>query len=217
MSKIRFRTATLVTIGAVLMAGCGTGGTVAEVEQTSPSATESAQPTEVEDQTTEVDEQTTAPMEMDDPTDGAPQATASEQSTSMDDMDMAMAGDFGEPADPDDATRTVEVSLSNDLAFEPATFDAEVGDVITFTITNTGDIEHEFVLGDEAAQQQMGEEMASGEDHGHAGDMTNAVTIHGGETAELTWRFTTPGTVLIGCHVPGHWEGGMRGEVVVAG
>lgn len=132
-----------------------------------------------------------------------------------DDMDMDMSGDFGEPAEASEADRTVEVNVDDDLAFEPAQFEAEVGEVITFQISNTGSVEHEFVLGDQEAQDQMAEMMDSGDDHAHSGDMGNAVTIHAGETAELTWRFTTEGTVLIGCHVPGHWEAGMQGAVTV--
>lgn len=46
-------------------------------------------------------------------------------------------------------------------------------------------------------------------------EMGNAVTVHAGETAELTWRFTRAGTVLLGCHVQGHYEAGIRGEVTV--
>ena len=133
----------------------------------------------------------------------------------MDDgMDMGMSG-FGEPADPSEADRTIEVNVDNDLAFEPADFEVAPGEVVTFRITNTGDVEHEFVLGDEAAQDEMAAMMEGGDGHGHSGEMSNAVTIHAGETGELTWRFTSEGTVLIGCHVPGHWEAGMQGTVTV--
>lgn len=130
--------------------------------------------------------------------------------------DMAMGGSYGEPADPPEADRTIEVNVDNDLAFEPAEFEVGVGEVITFVISNTGDVEHEFVLGDQDAQEEMAQMMDSGEDHAHsAGEMSNAITIDAGETAELTWRFSEPGTVLVGCHVPGHWEAGMRGTVTV--
>lgn len=127
--------------------------------------------------------------------------------------DMAMGGSYGEPADPSEADRTIEVNVDNDLAFEPAEFDVSVGEVITFDISNTGDVEHEFVLGDEEAQEEMAEMMDAGEDHAHSGEMSNAITIHAGETAALTWRFDEPGTMLVGCHVPGHWEADMRGTV----
>lgn len=134
-----------------------------------------------------------------------------------DDMDMDMSGAYGEPADASDADRTIEVVVDNEFAFQPAEHEVAAGEVVTFRITNTGDLEHEFVLGDEQAQQQMGEQMDEGDDgHAHSGEMSNAVTVHAGEEAELTWRFPDDAvTVLIGCHVPGHWEAGMRGSVTV--
>lgn len=137
-----------------------------------------------------------------------------DETMDMDD-DMAMGGSYGEPADPSEADRTIEVNVDNDLVFEPAEFEVSAGEVITFVISNTGDVEHEFVLGDEEAQEEMAQMMDSGEGHAHSGEMGNAVTIHAGETAELTWRFSEPGTVLVGCHVPGHWEAGMQGTVTV--
>lgn len=140
--------------------------------------------------------------------------------TEMDDMDMGddmdMSGTFGEPADASEADRTIEVTVDNEFAFEPAEYEVATGEVVTFRISNTGDMEHEFVLGDEQAQQQMADEMAEDDGHGHSGEMSNAVTIHPGEEAELTWRFPDEATtVLVGCHVPGHYEAGMRGTVTV--
>jgi uncharacterized cupredoxin-like copper-binding protein len=134
------------------------------------------------------------------------------------DEDMDMSGSYGEPAEASEAERTIEVAVDNDLAFKPDEFEVAAGEVVTFRIANSGDIEHEFVLGDEQAQEQMAEEMAEGDDdgHEHSGEMSNAVTIHPGEEAELTWRFPDESTtVLIGCHLPGHYEGGMQGSVTV--
>ncbi|MDX1619998.1 MAG: plastocyanin/azurin family copper-binding protein [Nitriliruptorales bacterium] len=162
-------------------------------------------------------------------TDSTPTAAETTDDMAMDDMgsetemasdgemDMDMSGTYGEPADPSEADRTIEVNVDNDLAFEPADLTVAVGEVITFRITNTGQVEHEFVLGDEEAQQEMAEMMESGDDHAHSGEMSNAVTVHAGETAELTWRFTQAGTVLIGCHVPGHYDAGMTGTVTIEG
>ena len=138
-----------------------------------------------------------------------------EDSMGSEDMGMDMSGSYGEPADASEADRTIEINVDNDLAFEPADFEVAVGEVVTFRLSNTGDVEHEFVLGDQAAQDEMAEMMESGDDHGGSGEMSNAVSVHPGETEELTWRFTSEGTVLIGCHVPGHWEAGMQGTVTV--
>jgi uncharacterized cupredoxin-like copper-binding protein len=43
------------------------------------------------------------------------------------------------------------------------------------------------------------------------------VTIPAGETIELSWTFTEAGTVLIGCHQPGRYAGGMKGQISVEG
>ncbi len=36
-----------------------------------------------------------------------------------------------------------------------------------------------------------------------------------GKTGEMGWRFTRAGTFYFGCLIPGHFEAGMIGKVVV--
>lgn len=124
---------------------------------------------------------------------------------------------FGEPADSADADRVIEVTTTNDLTFEPAEFTVAEGEVITFRISNDGDIEHDFVIGDEEAQTEHEAEM---EEMRESGEMTmhddpNAVEVPSGGTAEITWHFTEAGTVLIGCHVKGHYDAGMKATITV--
>jgi len=68
-------------------------------------------------------------------------------------------------------------------------------------------------LGDQNAQDEHEAEMA--EMSGMAHDEPNVVTIPAGGTAELTWRFGEDGTVLIGCHQPGHYAAGMTGRITI--
>ena len=155
---------------------------------------------------------------------------ASDEPTSDDmDDDMAEMDDhdgadddfaFGRPADATEADRTIEIHTDNELAFDPDEVTVTAGETITFTITNDGDLPHDFVIGDEAAQEEHGEEMAEmddemteeGEEHGDA----NAVSVPPGETVDLTWTFDgeTDG-LLYGCHEPGHYDAGMLGEIRV--
>ena len=124
---------------------------------------------------------------------------------------------FGEPADAADADRTIEIEANNDLRFGPDSVTVSNGETITFRITNTGTLEHDFLLGDEEAQEEheaeMMEMMESGEEMEHSDP--NAVSLPVGETVELTWHFTEPGTVLFGCHVTGHYAAGMKGTITV--
>jgi uncharacterized cupredoxin-like copper-binding protein len=59
----------------------------------------------------------------------------------------------------------------------------------------------------------MQEEGAGGMVH----DEPNAVSLEAGESKEITWYFADEGTTLIGCHEPGHYDGGMKGTITVSG
>jgi len=52
-------------------------------------------------------------------------------------------------------------------------------------------------------------------DAGHGGSGANKVKVDPGRTGELTYTFADTGTLIIGCHEPGHWESGMKASVVV--
>ena len=119
---------------------------------------------------------------------------------------------FGAPADAGDADRTVQVEALDSLEFDPARLKVRRGQAITFVVTNKGDDDHEFVLGDRSYQDDHAQQM---EDGGHFHGSGNAVTVPPGETAEITWLFESSGEVLFACHVAGHYEGGMVGSIAV--
>jgi uncharacterized cupredoxin-like copper-binding protein len=142
---------------------------------------------------------------------GCGDSTSATTATGMEEMESEFS--FGQPAGVADADRTIEIVASDDLTFDPAEITVSPGEVITFRVTNDGQIPHDFVLGDEAAQDEHEEEMAEMEGMEH--DEPNTVTLAAGETKELTWRFAENGTVIFGCHEPGHYDGGMLGHVTV--
>jgi uncharacterized cupredoxin-like copper-binding protein len=144
-----------------------------------------------------------------------PDGTQVEDGQEDDGHDEAFA--FGEPADASDADRTIEITMLDTMQFEPDDFEVAEGETVTFSITNTGVLDHDFTLGDEATQDAHEEEMAEMSDDGHDGADANAVLVEAGQTEELTWTFTTADELLIGCHVPGHYEAGMVAQLQVAG
>lgn len=119
---------------------------------------------------------------------------------------------FGEPGDPAVADRVIEITGTDDFRFDPAQIIVEPGETVTFRVINAGNQIHDFTLGDEATQAEHAEEMMGGMT---MADEPNAITLAAGETKEITWRFIRAGTVLIGCHQPGHYEGGMKGSITV--
>lgn len=118
---------------------------------------------------------------------------------------------FGGPGDPDAAAQTIEVTATDPYRFDPEALEVGAGETVTFVVTNEGDQKHEFVLGDRDYQEGHAEAMAAGEMH-HEG---NAVSVAPGATEELTWTFPDEGEVLYGCHVQGHYQGGMVGVIRV--
>jgi uncharacterized cupredoxin-like copper-binding protein len=116
----------------------------------------------------------------------------------------------GPTAAPTAAPR-IDVRLTDEMRIEPAEMNVPAGVPVTFVVTNVGQIEHEFYLGDEAAQQDHEEEMLSGAPmHGHS----NAVTVAPGATEELTFTFARADW-LAGCHLPGHYPAGMKATITV--
>lgn len=129
---------------------------------------------------------------------------------------------FGEPADPADADRTVDIEMLDALAFDPSTVEVATGETITFHLTNNGTVEHDFVIGDEATQTDHEAEMremdAATREGGDAAMHSdpNAITVAAGETGDLAWTFSEPGEVLYGCHVVLHYDAGMVGTITVS-
>jgi uncharacterized cupredoxin-like copper-binding protein len=45
---------------------------------------------------------------------------------------------------------------------------------------------------------------------------SDSVHVPPGESRDLTWAFTGAQAPIFGCHVSGHWYGGMKGEVQIS-
>ena len=117
--------------------------------------------------------------------------------------DNASGNDDGGESD-----RTIEIEMK-DNKYVPSTVSVEAGETVRFVFTNNGDVTHDAFVGDEAAQEDHEDAMNGGTGE-HGMDDSGALTVEPGETGELTHTFEADDEVLIGCHEPGHYEGGMR-------
>ena len=121
--------------------------------------------------------------------------------------------DFGRAGDPKKVTRTISVDMSDTMRFSPGTIDVKRGDVVRFRVKNSGDVMHEMVLG---TMQELKEHAKLMKKHpGMAHDEPYMAHVAPGNTETIVWRFTKPGEFYFGCLVPGHFEAGMIGKVVV--
>jgi uncharacterized cupredoxin-like copper-binding protein len=109
-----------------------------------------------------------------------------------------------------DAPRTIEVTMRYSR-FEPAVIDVEPGETVRFVVRNDDPIDHEFILGDERLQlvHENGTEA-------HHPPRPGEISVLAGETVVTTYTFPdTTGELIFGCHLPGHYDFGMRGTVSV--
>jgi uncharacterized cupredoxin-like copper-binding protein len=120
---------------------------------------------------------------------------------------------FGHPGDPAKASRTIDVAMSDDMRFTPASFAVKRGETIRFVVRNRGEAEHEMVIGTERTLREHAKEMRAMPGMGHSDP--NMVRVKPGGVGQLAWRFDHAGRVGIACLVPGHYEAGMKGEVFV--
>ena len=98
----------------------------------------------------------------------------------------------------------------NHSRFTPDELRVESGSTIEFVIRNRDPIDHEFILGDDLVQDRHETGTHSGHDA-----VAGEVSVPAGTTRSTTYRFTEPGRLVIGCHLPGHFDYGMRADIIV--
>ncbi len=121
---------------------------------------------------------------------------------------------FGRQGDPAKADRTIEVGMSDAMRFSPAEIRVKQGETIRFVVRNGGKVMHEMVLGSLAALKEHGEMMKKFPNMEH--DEPYMAHVPPGKSQEITWTFTKAGEFHFGCLVPGHFDAGMIGRIVVA-
>jgi uncharacterized cupredoxin-like copper-binding protein len=121
---------------------------------------------------------------------------------------------WGMQGDPRKVKRTIAVDMSDKMRFSPSEIRVKRGETVKFVVTNSGTTLHEMVLGTEDALRKHADLMKQfpGMEH----DEPYMAHVKPGAREEITWTFNRPGTFSYGCLIPGHWEAGMKGRVIVA-
>ena len=121
----------------------------------------------------------------------------------------------GKPGDLKKISRSVQVSMSDNMRFTPSSISVKRGETVKFVVKNAGQIKHEMVIGSIAELKEHAELMRKFPDMEHA--EPNQLTLDPGKSGVLVWQFTQAGTVDFACLIPGHIEAGMVGKVKVGG
>ena len=124
------------------------------------------------------------------------------------------AAALGKPGDPGKVTRDIVVEMNDTMRFKPASIKVKRGETIRFVVRNAGKVKHEMVLGTIRELKEHAEVMRKFPEMEHADP--NQVTVDPGKTGELVWQFTKAGTFDSACLVPGHFEAGMVGKIIVS-
>jgi uncharacterized cupredoxin-like copper-binding protein len=123
----------------------------------------------------------------------------------------------GEPGDPRKVSRIIEVVAretdDGKMLFVPNKIEIRKGEQVRFVVRNAGELDHEFVLATKEENRKHAAEMQKNPDMEH--EDPNMKKIGPKKTTELVWRFTKAGTFEYGCLIPGHYESGMIGTIVV--
>ncbi|HEY9038146.1 MAG TPA: copper-binding protein [Roseovarius sp.] len=122
----------------------------------------------------------------------------------------------GMPGDAASVDRTIDVTMSEtddgEMLFSPREMTFATGETIRFNITNEGALEHEFVL-DTLEGNAKHKEIMARMDMEH--DDPNSVRLDAGASGEVVWTFANAGTFQFACLMPGHYESGMHGPIIV--
>ena len=120
---------------------------------------------------------------------------------------------FGKASDPKHAEKTISIDMLDKLRFSPAAVHVKRGETVRFVVMNSGKLKHEMVLGTDESLKQHAAMMTKfpGMEH----DEPHMAHVAPGKQFAMGWQFTEAGTFHFGCLVPGHYEAGMKGTVVV--
>jgi len=120
---------------------------------------------------------------------------------------------FGREGDPKKATRTVRIGMADTMRFDPAELTIKRGETVRFVVRNHGKVLHEMVIGNMKELREHAELMKKHPGMEH--DEPYMAHVDPGKEQSITWQFTKEGKFYYGCLIPGHFEAGMVGRIIV--
>lgn len=120
---------------------------------------------------------------------------------------------FGREGDPKRVKRTIPVDMSDKMRYTPMEIRVKRGETVRFVVKNSGKVMHEMVLGTMTELKDHFEVMKKFPDMEH--DEPHMAHVKPGKSSEMVWQFSKAGEFYYGCLMPGHFEAGMIGKVIV--
>lgn len=121
---------------------------------------------------------------------------------------------FGIAGDPKRVTRVIKMTMGDDMRFSPDVLHLKQGETVKLSVSNGGKMLHEIVLGTKGSLEGHAKMMRKHPGMAHSAPYMLHVTA--GASGEIVWRFNQAGQFDFACLLPGHFEAGMRGTIIVA-
>lgn len=112
------------------------------------------------------------------------------------------------------ATRTIRITMSDNMRFTPDRIDVKQGETVKLVVTNAGRMFHELVIGTKKELEEHAALMMKFPNMEH--DEPYMAHVKPGTTGDLVWTFNRPGDFDFACLVAGHYQAGMKGKIHVA-
>jgi len=120
---------------------------------------------------------------------------------------------WGVAGDAKAARRTIAIRMTDDMRFSPDRIEVREGETVRLAVRNAGKLLHELVIG---TPKELEEHAALMRKHpGMEHDEPYMTHVKPGAKGELVWNFNRAGEFQFACLIPGHFEAGMKGTIVV--
>lgn len=129
---------------------------------------------------------------------------------------LAVAGCSAVDAGQSPAPRVIRLVATN-FGYEPRQIEVRLGEEVRLVFENPTDLPHEVYIGSEAEQAQHGAVLSDPTVDPADADAADPASLYvpAGGVGQLVFRFDDAEDIIVGCHLPGHWESGMRASIEV--
>tara|TARA_B100001250_G_scaffold386575_1_gene383225 strand:- start:188 stop:700 length:513 start_codon:yes stop_codon:yes gene_type:complete len=142
---------------------------------------------------------------------------------------------IGERGEPKNVGRVIKVKMYDNY-YEPNLITVKKGETIKFVISNLGEMVHEYNIGTKEMHIKHQPEMQklidheiisfdkidmkkmkemSKKDHSLGHSHSNSIMLEPQAQGEIIWKFSKDITLEMACNIPGHYESGMVGKIII--
>jgi uncharacterized cupredoxin-like copper-binding protein len=121
--------------------------------------------------------------------------------------------EWGIAGDAKAAKRTIHIKMADSMRFSPEKIEVRQGETVKFVLKNDGKLMHELVIGTQKVLDEHAALMMKFPNMEH--DEPYMAHVAPGKTGEIVWTFNRAGSFDFACLIAGHYQGGMKGSIIV--